>query len=207
MKINELQISKDLHDLMPMEILRKYGWKLLGSGIFSAVAEHPNKNYALKLFQNDPRYEKFIKFVNTHPNVHLPKISKSIRKLPGNNQYSYIGLEKLNPVSDNKLDTTYFPLICYLVIMASKINLEMTTSTEGMVNDRLKEIGINFKQLDEVDLNEVWEIVKKKPDSAWIKMVNELLSFVESNGLDFLDIHTGNFALRARTLILIDPFS
>lgn len=207
MKIDELQLSKDLQNLLPRQILAKYGWNLLGSGIFGAVAEHPNFNYVLKLFTKDPSYEKFIEFVNNHPNVHLPKISKSIRKLPGNNRYSYIGLEKLKPATDVKLDTTYFPHICYLVVKASYVDLEMTTSTETMVFETLKKYNLNFANSHTIDLDEVWKTIGKKPDPAWIKMIDELISFAQSNGLDYLDIHTGNFAIRNRTLVLIDPFS
>jgi hypothetical protein len=49
MRLTELQLSTDLRDerYSPMLILKKYGWKILGSGIYGTVADHPTKPYVL----------------------------------------------------------------------------------------------------------------------------------------------------------------
>lgn len=74
MKLNEIELRRDLESNDPKLILKKYGWNVLGSGYEGAVASHPNKPYVLKLFERDSLYKMFLVFCRENQgNIHLPK--------------------------------------------------------------------------------------------------------------------------------------
>jgi hypothetical protein len=137
MKIHELQLKKDLQQLEnPEDVLRKYGWKVIGIGMNSAVAEHPNKNYVIKLFEDNSKYKIFVKFaleykdnphvpvffrgsetkalidIDEHSSMAVPGIMSTI---PGT-KYSYVRMEKLSKISEKHLLKHYAPemMVLYL---------------------------------------------------------------------------------------------
>jgi len=136
-KIYELQLKKDIQQLKnPEDVLRKYGWNVIGIGMEAAVAEHPNKNYVLKLFEDDSNYKKFVEFAINHKgNPHVPVFfrgaetkdlvkveERSTISIPGimstipGTDYSYVRMEKLSKISEKDLIKQYAPemLVLYL---------------------------------------------------------------------------------------------
>lgn len=85
MKIQELVLRHDLEtNYDPRNILVKHGWKVIGSGLGGAVAQHPNRPYVIKLYRNSSRYSQFVEFVQNHqPNPYLPRFNRYVRNLPG----------------------------------------------------------------------------------------------------------------------------
>jgi hypothetical protein len=144
MLIKELQLKKDIQTLKnPEDILKKYGWKVLGIGMEAAVAEHPNKNYVLKLFDDDSNYKNFVQFAVDHKgNPHVPVFfrgseTKDLTKIdersnvsiPGlmstipGTDLSYVRMEKLSKISENDLIKLYAPEMLVLYLDGIKENI------------------------------------------------------------------------------------
>lgn len=207
MQLNELTLTKDIQDLhQPANILGKYGWDVLGTGLSAAVAQHPTKPYVLKLFKSDIGYLKFVQFIEQNQgNRHLPKINKTVKKVPGTH-LSYIRMERLNPITNSQLWKTYFPEIMYLGLLALKNDIMITSSVEDFIIHKLAAKDINEPNLRKVKFDNVWEAYPNKPLASWVDVSRKLVDFADSNGISILDIHDGNFMLRGHTLVITDPF-
>ena len=73
------------------------GFKLLGKGNYSSVYTHPKFNYALKIFDNDDGYTKFIKYCKQNQsNPHLPKFRGNLMRYKNSSWYA-IRMELLQP--------------------------------------------------------------------------------------------------------------
>ena len=86
MRLNEIELRSDLRSMQPEYIFSKYGWKILGIGRDSVVAQHPEKSYVLKIFEKDSAYAEFVLFCKKNPgNPHLPRFytGADAAKLPG----------------------------------------------------------------------------------------------------------------------------
>ncbi len=73
------------------------GFRLIGDGHFSNV--YSNGRNVIKVYRNDPSYERFLDYVNQHPNIHFPKIINQPRNLKGTD-LKVVQLERLLPVSN-----------------------------------------------------------------------------------------------------------
>jgi hypothetical protein len=112
MRLSELKgyRSEPLYDILSnslnitefIENLKQSGYKkyLIGEGFYAGVFSRPTDNYVIKIFENDPGYEKFIKYVlSNRDNPHVPKIkSKPIRFLK---KYKILRIEKLQKLDKN----------------------------------------------------------------------------------------------------------
>ena len=153
MRINEIQLRRDLESAYPKLVLKKYGWDVLGSGYEGAVAVHPSKPYVLKLFLRKSLYKMFLVFCRENqPNIHLPvfftgkesatmkqrqdanedyttgkdpRISDIILELPGTGatRLSAVRMEKLTPVSDTLLKFKFFPELSVLLLISMQYNI------------------------------------------------------------------------------------
>ena len=91
-------------------LLNKYGFVKLGQGVFGAVFEKPGYPWIFKIFNNDPAYFAFIKFVKQHQgNPYLPEIKGNIIHIV-DNTYA-VRVEKLQPLNDTDIANT---LVDYL---------------------------------------------------------------------------------------------
>lgn len=207
MRLKELQLSKDLKDkyATPAEILKKYGWDFINNGVFGAVAKHPNKDYVLKLFRDDSGYLEFVEFALHYQNVHLPRISKEARKIPGTDYY-YVRMEELTPVSGSELASTYFPEIIYLTVIAAQQDMEITDLLLDIVIDKLDRMGVDHTIFRKINLNDMFNMLGEKPDAAWMNLVNALIKYGHSINEPYLDLHDENFMKRGNTLIINDPW-
>ena len=77
--------------------LEEHGFVKLGQGSFGAVFEKPGYPWMFKIFNKDPAYLHFLKYVMTHQkNPNLPKIKGGIIKI---NDATYaVRIEKLKPI-------------------------------------------------------------------------------------------------------------
>ena len=119
MKLNELKGIKDdlvyqlLRDSDTLyefsQSLRQNGFdgeKLIGAGYYAMVFARPSDQYVLKIFENDPGYLHFLKFVkNSSSNIHLPKIKG--RPIRLNKRFTMIRIERLEHANDSQLDYNY----------------------------------------------------------------------------------------------------
>ena len=118
MKISELTgykthpaytASKDEIDVFDYtERLKTLGFniKRLGSGAFAEVFERPGDPYVIKIFDNDPGYEQYVKYITQFKNnPHVPKLRGKIIKLQ--NDFRVVRMEKLRAL-DNTSDTDIF---------------------------------------------------------------------------------------------------
>lgn len=80
-----------------VENLRREGYRkyLIGEGLYSGVFARPEDNYVIKIFQEDPGYEKYLTYMsNNQTNPHVPKIKgKPVKFLK---YYKIVRLEKLD---------------------------------------------------------------------------------------------------------------
>lgn len=77
------------------------GAKVVGSGAFGAVALHPHKNVAYKIYK-DQAYDKFAHYAaaNQNSDPHLPKIH-ALGKLKGSSHFRVAKMEKLEPLAQD----------------------------------------------------------------------------------------------------------
>ena len=143
MQIRELTLKTDINTLDdPAKVLKKYGWNVIGVGMEAAVAEHPNKSYVLKLFEDDSNYKAFVQFaVNHRGNPHVPVFFRGIETrdltkideksnisiqglmstIPGTD-YSYVRMEKLSRITEKDLVKKYTPEMMFLYLEGIRLN-------------------------------------------------------------------------------------
>jgi hypothetical protein len=207
MNLNEISLKTNIKDLKaPRAILHRYGWEVLGTGLNAAVAQHPDKPYVLKLFESDLGYLKFIQFIEANKgNKHLPVINKTVKKIPGT-RLSFVRMERLTPITEQDLWKNYLSDMTYIGLLAVKNDLLIAFSTQRNIVDALNARNINTTVLRKVKFDDVWTAFKDKPTASWMDISEKLVDFADSNGIDFLDIHSQNFMLRNNTLVITDPF-
>lgn len=201
MQINELEISRKLKRSMGgsdlANVLHQNGWTPLGHGFEAGVAEHPRKSYVLKIFPKDSAYVHFVHMVQSHPqNPHFPRFSRYVRPVPGT-EYAYVRMEKLTKMLP--YDLTQFPsLLCLLDEMwfthaphaqppywiRSSVSWDPhTVDAEGLIDCNQEAITPQEKQAIQLVSNKIKEI-----------------------GWHHVDLHSGNFMMRANTWVITDPF-
>jgi hypothetical protein len=86
------------------EIMTKYGFSLLGAGIYGAVFGKSGYPYVIKVFRKDVAYMKWIQFALKHQdNPYIPRIRGKVVRI--GSTFMAIRLEKLTESSPN-LDTS-----------------------------------------------------------------------------------------------------
>jgi hypothetical protein len=208
MNLNELEITKEIRTERLVDVIEKYGWHLLGQGIEGNVAEHPQKNYVLKIWPRSSKYGKFVEFCQHHQNnPHVPQFSRFTRPVPGTS-FSYVRMEKLTPVSTERLVNGYKSELIYLWLWGKMQGVTTLTSDIG---DEIREIiadeGIFVGGLTslEDDLHDLWAKFGW-PEPSWIKICEELVAYAKQQGYSFFDLHTYNFMTRNGYLVILDPF-
>jgi len=144
MRICELDLKKDINTINdPADVLKKYGWNVIGIGMEAAVAEHPNKNYVLKLFKNNSNFKQFVKFSIDHKNnPHVPvfltgadskelpaldevrslTIPGIMANIPGT-KFSFVRMEKLDKISEQALMKRYAPEMIFAYLEGLKFGI------------------------------------------------------------------------------------
>lgn len=206
--LHELEITKDLKTKSLSEILRKNGWQLLGTGKEAFVAEHPKESYVLRIWVKGSRYEHFVEFCrhNQH-NTHVPKFSRYVRPIPGT-PYVYVRMEKLLPVSLNRLTQNYMPELLYLHLLAKKYNVRaLVDHVFDAVADFIYAEGIDIESISDImgDLWDIWQRIGP-PDPSWKQVSQNLISYATHYGLTSWDLHDANFMTRDGNLVITDPF-
>ena len=102
-----LRESNTLYDFL--QSLRQHGFdeeKLIGSGYYAMVFSRPADQFVLKIFENDPGYLHFLKFIKNSPsNIHLPKIKG--RPIRLNKRFTMIRIERLSTANESQRDYNY----------------------------------------------------------------------------------------------------
>ena len=207
MKIQELELTHDLRNMWrPQDILEKYGWKVLGWGVEGAVAEHPTKPYVLKLYSKTSKYSRFVEFVQANQSSpYLPRFGRYVRKLPGS-RLSYVRMEKLNPVSEDELLTTYLPQMAVLSWLGIQRGIEgvghrLSFDVDMQVDKKGLSLGDPSTNLDTIQTR----LGKVSPE--WVRVCGALLNHAGEIGIQGgLDLHAGNFMKRGGVLVIIDPY-
>ena len=96
--------------------LEKYGFKQIGSGMFSAVFKKAGYPWLFKIFHRDPAYLEFLKWAILHQdNPHVPKIKGKLIKI---NEDTYAvrmePLRKLILGNNLRLTKMYYTLEKYI---------------------------------------------------------------------------------------------
>lgn len=207
MKLNELTIKQDINSELANnteygkaaeEILKKYGWNVLGTGSEGAVAEHPNKNYVLKFFKSDSSYCKYITGVVMYlpNNIHVPRISRQMKTLKGT-KFNYICMEKLSELDRNNV-STFIPEFYTL----SKISYQNGFLYEPPISILSAKKYYYSYNIDE-DIYGKNNI--NKPNDDWFELCHLLIKRKKQINTLF-DLHEGNFMVRGNTLVITDPY-
>lgn len=217
MLIKELRLSHDLKRLDHTittgsdlsSIIHRNGWKILGSGIEGTVAEHPNKNYVLKLFNSNSKYSDFVNHIkDNQDNPHYPRFGRYVRQVPGT-PFSYVRMEKLSNINDNQLTLQFFAELSTLY-MYGKIWGKMTLGSElwGIVKNRFEDDNIDIIRNKTITSNDLLNIFRHygNPGKPWIEVCRDLIDLGKHIGLRYLDLYAANFMLRGNTLVVADPF-
>jgi hypothetical protein len=174
----------------------------------ATVAEHPRRDYVLKIWRKGSKYEQFVEFVKENPSSpHLPRFSRYMRPVPGTN-YLYVRMEKLKPISLEQLKISYGAELLFLYVLGRQHGVrtlvgEPLEFARQQVDDR----GINItKTVDLIDdLSDVWKTFGH-PDASWMQVAKELIENARGQNLIGLDLWEDNFMLRNSTLVISDPF-
>lgn len=59
------------------KLLEKLGIHIINGGSYGTILTSSKWNYVVKLFESDPYYLSFVKFVLAHPNKHYPKFGRA----------------------------------------------------------------------------------------------------------------------------------
>ena len=210
MRINELTLSKDITSLPHTELFKKYGWREIRTGAESTVAQHPDKDYVLKIYNADSKYNLFVKFVrHNQDNLHLPKFSIDIKQLPGDTNFNYVRMEMLQHLPDViKPLEPYIAEIYYFMLEAIKHNIRPGNWVIAM-GSQLRSLGFKNQgdyTTDPKIIKLAWKIINHKPDASWMNMIDNFIADTKSHGISKLDLQSSNFMLRGNVLVLTDPY-
>lgn len=210
--------------------LEQKGWQRAGQGSYGLVFSHPNKNYVLKLYDDDAGYNTFLDFLETqqgNPNVVMMK-RRIYRARWKHHGVEIVALENLKPLSRGTNGTNgLFPVINDMVIFFNTayrgLSLPSFEEVLAKINDRcLTEYNGNLLDVqDEKDLTSK-RIAKSQKQNLkalrilitkyrpLIQTIYELKKFAKTHGkLGGLDLHKGNFMIRPSTgqIVITDPLA
>ncbi len=217
MQIKEITLKHDLEQAahspwqridMVNQAVEKHGWHILGTGAEAVVAEHPQKAYVLKIFDTDSRYEAFVEFVKYHAtNPHLPKFSRYVKKVPGT-EFSYVRMEKLQPITPERLAHEHGAYIAYMIILSDVVHMNLVgDDVAEALKNRLAQLGHTVADLKRKNTQKlVFEKLGGWPPESWQDVVSELTEYSEEVDTGRWDLHADNFLVRGNTLVIADPF-
>jgi hypothetical protein len=206
--LSELELTTMLKGAKFPEDLRKifykHGWKVIGYGAESMVANNPDHKHVIKIFYDGSAYTKFVEMVRQHQeNKHFPKFGKYARKIPGTN-WRYVGMEFLQPAGVD-MARLYFNELAYALAMANTMGLDGGTllyilyavpSFRKYIENR----GV-YRRFNVDEYKKHWPL----PDEQWQKAIELVYDIAESEGIKRLDMHMANFMQRGNTLVIADP--
>jgi hypothetical protein len=208
MHLHEIQITKDIKTQTLLQIIKKNGWYLLGEGKEGIVAEHPKREYVLKIWRKPSRYEWFVEFVRQNQsNPHVPVFSRYTAPIPGTD-YLYTRMEKLKPILKEPLAKLYKPELIWLWAVGQTHGIDtITDSNEYMVKDWIYQYGIRIEPDTNVrdDLQDLWKKFGY-PDASWLDISDKIVLAAKKHGIKRFDLHHENFMLRGQTLVITDPW-
>jgi hypothetical protein len=229
MELHELQLTKDFQygpdksDVFSKDyvkpgafvesLLYKYGWEVKGAGQEGAGAVHPkHPMLVLKVFSKTSAYKGFVDIVHKNSgNPYFPHISKYTRDIP-NTQFSYVITEKLVPLDKTVLMTNYLPELIVLFYMTEKYKVvwltggtsshDIMTSIDTCLVDSPHSYSDFMKNIKS---RELWSCIGRSPPTDWFTAC-QLISATAASDSYRVDLHSNNFMLRGRRLVIIDPF-
>ena len=172
--------------------LKKMGWKLLDLGKYSAVFEHPKKNYVLKVnFVPDKGYAQYVNIIKHSRNPHFPKISdvKTLTVKSRNNK--------------NHKDTTRsfsVYLIEKLYPLAKEERRTLSEALENIVDWPSHSLADIFNKIYGIAIP---SILEEHP-----VLVKAARIIGKNKGIFYNDLHAGNIMKRKDgTIVITDPYS
>ena len=212
MKISELDLTKISRNpsANPIEIFRRYGWKVLGTGIDGVVAEHPDKPYVLKIFVSSSSYKLFVEYAEQNQkNASVPKFGRTVRTLPGS-QWCYVQMEKLEKVTEQQLLSTYIPELLAMHVVCEVNHMELNSKIDYALNKTLVKKNANVPNVQTIPLLQIPAVCNRlglnRPPAGWTKLISDLCLLAKQHNIPRLDLHSHNLMLRGRTLVVTDPF-
>lgn len=208
MNLTELEISKSLkvstRPLHLEDLIREHGWKMLGKGIEAAVARHPHKPYALKLFPSHSKYTQFVKLAQQHANnPHMPRFSRYVRPVPGTD-WNYVRMELLAEAEWSNLRSAHAAELCVIWDQVQRAKAEghgiFWNSAVGADNaDYMKKLAQEHAWPDVA-------ACAASADPQWTQAVQAVIATMIQQGYRQLDLHYNNMMMRGHTLVITDPF-
>lgn len=209
-----------------IDFLQKKGWRKIGFGAFGIVFEKLNKNYVIKVYYNDPAYDRFLDFIEQNQNdPHIPKINRRIIRQPKdsrdfNYDYGVVAIEKLGKLERPRWRWDMVSMFQKFLKGVDVLNL----SFDEYIDKSIKSVRQNLQEDIDFYNDDPHE---KYYSLSYRKLLKRLDYFVESNlGLfktfykfkKFLednnathqfDLHSGNFMIRPSTgeIVVIDPIA
>jgi hypothetical protein len=194
-QINELRGIKKVFD-NPMDYVESLGFKYIGVGSYGIT--YMGSKSVLKIFYDDLAYEKYISLYKHIPNEFrkfMPK-NNGVKVWPTNEKYKVIKLEKLDRLSVDIIKKfkesgfkMYFEQNTFEIIKA--IN-----QSNGF-EDFIKKIILTDSYYQ--DILTIYQFI----GFEMLQFIAYLYKYI-----DFFkfDLHSGNFMLRGKQLVLIDPW-
>lgn len=91
--------AEELEDKLESNGFNKY---VVGTGLYSSVLSRPDLNYVVKIFDRDPGYETYLKYIIKYQdNPHVPKLRGKVISVGP--RFKVVRLEKLQPMDVNNL--------------------------------------------------------------------------------------------------------
>ena len=205
MNLRELDISTKLSQIgHPVSyklhgILKDHGWNILGTGYEATVAEKPGAPYVLKIFPQVSKYVQFVQFCQQHADSeHLPRFSRYVRPVP-HTRFSYVRMEKLKPVREAALLSTYAEYLCAVDQVFRSEDRTPVFWNHAMSRWDLDELP------EKQGYTDVAACAQQAPPE-WSKLIEQLVKLMQAEHIKQFDLHSENMMLRGGTLVITDPF-
>jgi len=165
-----------------LDYLKEKGYVPLGSGAFAAVFTHPNINYAIKIFRNDPSYLKFINYCDKNKgNPHLPKFRG--KPMTVDKEHYCIRMELLNKIPPN------------LSAVRSIDEFDMYLKWyKKPIKDFLKKM----KKENPI----IFNFFQSQP--GLLETLEDIIKLISSKE-ETLDLHSDNLMMRGKDVVITDP--
>lgn len=159
-------------------MLNDLGYEIINQGSYAKIYQlSGNRNWVIKVSENDPAYDAYVRFVNAVKNPHFPVVTNIFSKTQNN---IYV-IEYLKPFSKDK-EFAYQIQSCFYYATQEKI-------------------GANTSKMQKYAL-EVWDEL----NTTHPVLISAIRSIVKSFKNSQLDVYENNIMERPDgTIVLSDP--
>lgn len=198
---------KKFHNLTWAQLVnmlrQQYGITQIGEGDYGQVFSHPTWDYVVKVFDNDDAYLSFVNYCTDHHPISFPRFTKKVVKIHQFHARNIDVPKYINVVQMERLQQLRNP--------SKKLTTALEYYAEDIVNcisAGVTDYDLSFV-IDGRPLTISVEEFLAEFDTEYgiIQTFKDLSDFFNTNTDYMPDLHDGNFMLRGKQLVCIDPIT